>query len=131
MAYVYVIRMLCILLHQCYTVSTAPPMTPPTITGITPLSSTSFIISWTITDPDHNYIVTWINLRTGMMYSITVPENTNSFMMTALNGVDNYNVIVITNNSCGTKRSDPFTIYGKYNAKTKNIVWYEIRYVYC
>ena len=106
--------MLCTLLQQCYTVSTAPPMTPPTITGITPLSSTSFIISWTITDPNNNYIITWTNLRTGMMYSITVPENINSFMVTGLNGVDNYNVIITANNSCGTKRSDPFTIYGKY-----------------
>ena len=111
--------MLCTLLQQCYTVSTAPPMTSPNFTGITPLSSISFTVSWTITDPDHNYI-TWANLRTGMMEgNIIVPENTNSFMVTELNGVDNYNVIVTANNSCGTKRSDPFTIYGKYIQKLK------------
>ena len=36
----------------------APPMTAPTVT-VTPLSSTSFNVSWTITDPDHNYMITW------------------------------------------------------------------------
>ena len=95
------------------TLYTAPPMTAPTFTGITPLSSTSFTISWTITDPDHNYIVTWTNLRTGMMSSVTVPENTNSYMVTGLNGVDNYNVSVTANNSCGMMMSDPITVYGK------------------
>ena len=89
-------------------------MTPPTITVPTPLSSTSFTVSWTITDPDHNYIVTWTNLRTGMMSSVTVPENTNSYMVTGLNGVDNYNVSVTANNSCGMMMSDPITVYGKY-----------------
>ena len=95
------------------TLCTAPPMTTPTFTGITPLSSTSFTISWTITDPDHNYIVTWTNLHTGMMSSVTVPENTNSYMVTGLNGVDNYTVTVTANNTSGMMISDPFTVYGK------------------
>ena len=90
-----------------------PPMAPPTITVPTSLSSTSFTVSWTITDPDHNYIVTWTNLHTGMMSSVTVPENTNSYTVTGLNGVDNYNVSVIANNSCGMMMSDPATVYGK------------------
>ena len=89
------------------------PMTAPTITGMTSLSSTSFTVSWTITNPDHNYIVTWTNLHTGMMSSVTVPEITNGYMVTGLNGVDNYNVSVTANNSCGMMMSDPATVYGK------------------
>ena len=73
--------------------------TVPTITVPTPLSSTSFIVNWTITDPDHNYIVTWTNLHTGMMSNVTVPENTSSYMVTGLNGIDNYNVSVTANNN--------------------------------
>ena len=92
---------------------TAPASTAPNITGIILLSSTLFIVNWTITDPDHNYIVTWTNLHTGMMSSVTVPENTNSYMVTGLNGVDNYNVSVTANNSCGMIMSDPITVYGK------------------
>ena len=91
---------------------------------MTPLSITSFTVSWTITDPDHNYIVTWTNLRTGMMSSVTVPEsassrvlaapeNTNSHMVTGLNGIDNYNVSVTVNNSCGMMMSDPVPVYSK------------------
>ena len=91
----------------------ALPSSPPTITVPTSLSSTSFTVNWTITDPDHNYIVTWTNLHTGMMSSVTVPENTNSYMVTGLNGVDNYNVSVTANNSCGMMMSDPITVYGK------------------
>ena len=88
-------------------------MTAPSITGITPLSNTSFNVSWTIADPDHNYIVTWTNLHTGMMSSVTVPESTNSYMVTGLNDVDNYSVIITANNSCGMMMSDPITVYGK------------------
>ena len=99
-------------MHLLFVISPALP-TVPTITGITPFSNTSFNIKWMITDPDHNYIVTWTNLHTGMMSSVTVPENTNRHTITGLNGVDNYNVIVTANNSCGMMMSDPFTIYGK------------------
>ena len=97
----------------CYYSSPAPPMTAPSITGIKPLSNTSFNVSWTITDPDHNYIVTWTNLHTGIMTSVTVPGNTNSYMVTGLDGIDNYNVSVTANNSCGVMISDPITVYGK------------------
>ena len=93
--------------------SIVSPITEPAINTPTPLSSRSFTVSWTITDPDHNYIVTWTNLRTGMMSSVTVPENTNSYMVAGLNGVDNYNVSVTANNSCGMMMSDPITVYGK------------------
>ena len=96
-------------------------MTAPTINTPTMLSSRSFTVSWTITDPDHNYIVTWTNLRTGMMSSVTVPENTNSYMVTGLNGVDNYNVSVTANNSCGMMMSDPITVYGKLFVHAKLI----------
>ena len=86
----------------------------PTIAVPTPLSSTSFTVSWTITDPNHNYIITWTNLRTGMMEgSMTVPENTNCYTVTGLNSIDNYNVSVTANNSCGMMMSDPITVYGK------------------
>ena len=89
-------------------------MTAPTITDTTPLSNTSFTVSWAITDPNHNYIITWTNLRTGMMEdSVTVPENTNSYTVTGLTGIDNYNVSVTANNSCGMMMSDPNTVYGK------------------
>ena len=81
----------------------ALPTTAPAVAVVPPVNSTSFTVSWTITDPDHNYIVTWTNLHTGMMSSVTVPENTNSYMVTGLNGVDNYNVSVTANNSCGMK----------------------------
>ena len=102
--YAYVLLIFCVIV---------PPPTAPTITVPTPLSSTSFTVSWTITDPDHNYKVTWTNLRTGMMSSVTVPENTNSYMVTGLNGIDNYNVSVTANNSCGMMMSDPITVYSK------------------
>ena len=99
----------------CYVFVTyiVPPATAPPITIPTMLSSRSFTVSWTITDPDHNYIVTWTNLRTGMMSSVTVPENTNSYTVTGLSGVDNYKVSVTANNSCGMMMSDPITVYGK------------------
>ena len=92
---------------------TAPPTAPSITVPTSSLSSTSFIVSWTITDPDHNYIVTWTNLRTGMMSNVTVPENTSSYTVTGLNGIDNYNVSVTANNSCGMTMSDPATVYGK------------------
>ena len=109
----YHIRPLLINYRLLFILSIVPPLTAPTITVPTSLSSTSFTVSWTITDPDHNYIVTWTNLHTGMMSSVTVPENTNSYMVTGLNGVDNYNVSVTANNSCGMMMSDPITVYGK------------------
>ena len=85
-------------------------MTAPNITGTTPLSSTSFTVSWTIT---HNYIVTWTNLHTCVIDNMTVPENTSSHMVTGLDGVSNYNVSVTAINSCGMMMSEPVTVYGK------------------
>ena len=105
---------LCTYVHIYVLHTTAPPMTAPYITGTTPLSSTSFTVNWTITDPSYNYTITWINLHTGMMEgSITVPGNTNSYTVTGLNGIDNCNVSVTANNSCGMMMSDPITVYGK------------------
>ena len=48
-----------------------------------------------------------------MMSSVTVPENTNSYMVTGLNGVDDCNVSVTASNSCEMMMSDPATVYGK------------------
>jgi len=88
-------------------------MTAPTITGTTPLNSTSFTVSWTINNPNYNYTVTWTNLHTNMNESITLSENTNSHTVIGLDGVDNYNVSVAASNSCGMMMSDPITVYGK------------------
>ena len=46
-----------------------------------------------------------------MISSMTVPENTSSYTVTGLNSIDNYNVTVTANNSCGMM-SDPITVYG-------------------
>ena len=97
-------------------------MTAPTVT-VAPLSSTSFTISWTITDADHNYIITWTNLRTGVMDSMTVSENTNSYTVTGLSGIDNYNVTVTANNSCGMMMSDPISVDGKNVPYIGNNPW--------
>ena len=108
-----------------YLLTAAPPMTSPTITVPTPLNSTSFTVSWTITDPNHNYIITWTNLCTGMMEgSMTVSENTNSYNVTRLNGYDDYNVSVAANNSCEMMMSDPITVYGMYIRSNVIYVWY-------
>ena len=60
-----------------------------------------------------------------MMSSVTVPENTNSYMVTGLNGVNNYNVSVTANNSCGMMMSDPVTVYGK------SLMWWLADYTMC
>ena len=104
-------------------------MTAPTITGTIPLSSTSFAVSWTITDPTHNYIITWTNLQTGMISGVTVPENTNSYTVTGLNGIDNYIVTVTANNSCGMMMSDPITVYGK-NVHIRSYMYFQSTYMY-
>ena len=107
----YVCAYVCTCMIMCL-LKSAPPMTAPTVT-VTPLSSTSFNVSWTISDPDHNYIITWTNLRTDVMDNMTVAENTNSYTVTGLSGMDNYNVTVTANNSCGMIMSDPITVDGK------------------
>jgi len=94
--------------------TTVPPMIAPTITGATPLSNTSFTVSWTINNPNYNYMVTWTNLRTNMTESITLSENANVYTVRGLDDDSNYNVsVATTNNSCGMMESDPITVYGK------------------
>lgn len=66
-----------------------------------------------MTDFDYNYVIKWTNQLTGVMSSVTVPENTTSHIVMGLNGIDNYNVSVTANNSCGMMMSDPVTVYGK------------------
>ena len=92
--------------------TTAP--NAPNITKVIPRNSTSFAISWTLTGPDNNYIITWTNLRTAMMDNVTIPANSNdSYTVTGLNGIDNYNVTVAANNSEGKAMSDFYTVYDK------------------
>ena len=52
-------------------------------------------------------------MDSGMISSMTVAENTNSYTVTGLNGIDNYIVTVTANNSCGMMMSGPITVYGK------------------
>ena len=79
--------------------------TDVTIT-VTPLSATSFNVNWTMID-SQNYTVTWTNLRTDVMDSVTV--NNTSYTVTGLSGMDNYNVTVTAN---GIAMSKPNTVYG-------------------
>ena len=101
--------LLCVCTH--FTVS---PMNVSIVIVPTPLNNTSFNVSWTIPNPDYyRYMVTWTNMNNNMMDNMTFPENTSSYMVTGLNGVDNYNVSVTADNSCGMMMSDPITVYGK------------------
>ena len=87
------------------------PSSAPTIT-VTSLSDTSFTVNWTISDPNYSYTVIWTNINTGVVNSITVPENTNSYTVTGLSVNDNYNVSVAIVGVCGMMTSDPITVYG-------------------
>ena len=87
------------------------PSSAPTIT-VTSSSDTSFIVNWTISDPNYSYTVIWTNINTGVVDNITVPENTNSYTVTGLSVNDNYNVSVAIVGVCGMMTSDPITVYG-------------------
>ena len=87
------------------------PSSVPTIT-VTSLSDMSFTVNWTISDPNYSYTVIWTNINTGVVDSITVPENTNSYTVTGLSVNDNYNVSVAIVGVCGMITSDPITVYG-------------------
>ena len=92
------------------------PSSLPQITVVMPLSYASFTVDWKISDNSvtiYNYIVIWTNLRTGVMNSSTVPENTNSYTVTGLSDNDNYNVSITAVGVCGMITSDPITVYGK------------------
>ena len=45
--------------------------------------------------------------------SVTISNNTNSYTVTGLSGIDNYNVSIAVNNSHGMMMRDPITVYGK------------------
>ena len=91
------------------------PLSPPQDISVTPLSSTSFMITWGVSDPDYSYAVIWTNLNTGVMYSYTVQDNGNSHIVTGLSDEANYVVSVAAVNVCGNKTSDPITVYnGKH-----------------
>ena len=86
-------------------------MTAPSITTTTPLSNASFNVQWTISDTNYtyNFIVIWTKLKYQMVNMATVSGN--SYDVTGLDGVSNYNVSVAT--TCGMMMSDPITVYGK------------------
>ena len=44
---------------------------------------------------------------------MTVSQNTTSYNVSRLNGVDNYNVSIAASNPCGMMESDSITVYGK------------------
>ena len=89
--------------------TTVPIVTAPTNIEADVLSSTSFTVKWTITDPDHSYVVRWIDLCTDMKVNVTIPENTSNHMVKGLSSPE-YSVTVGANNSCGIKWSDPITV---------------------
>ena len=98
--------------HLCTVEST---MTASTILGVEVSCNASFIVRWTLTAPDHNYIVTWTNLRTGVTSSVTAPENTSGYTITVLTSLDlEYNVTVTAYSSCGMKASDPYIVDCKH-----------------
>ena len=103
-----------IILHSHdYVIFFATVPNAPNITEIIPLNSTSFTVKWTLTGHNHNYIITWTNLRTGVMDNMTVSENNNSYTVTGLSGMDNYNVTVTAaNDSESRATSDSYTVYG-------------------
>ena len=103
--------MIIILFHMitCQLCTTAPPMTAPNITGITSLNDTLFTVSWTITNPDHNYILTLTNLSTNETSNMTVSDNNG---IIDAPGINNYTVSVTAINSCGMMRSEPVCVYG-------------------
>ena len=96
----------------------ASPTILPTVAEVQPLTSTSFTVNWTPSDPNYNYTVIWTNLHTGVMYNRTVPGNTNSYTVTGLSGDVNYNVSVAAVNMCGMMTSDPVTVFGEYTVQT-------------
>ena len=89
---------------------------------VTPLSNTSFTVTWTISDHNYSYTVIWTNLNTGVMNSFTVPENTNSYNVTGLSDHDNYNVSVAIVGVCGMITSDPIIVYGKSIYTYNNLI---------
>ena len=82
--------------------------------AVTPLNNSSFTINWTISNPNHSYTVIWTNLNTSVMDSFTVPQNTNSYIVTGLSDNYTYNVSIATMDVCGTITSDPITVNSEY-----------------
>ena len=70
----------------------------------------TFYVTWAMSDPDYNYTVIWTNLNTSVMNNFTVPQNTNSYIVTGLSDIYNYNVSVAAVGVCGITTSDPIII---------------------
>ena len=106
------------------------PSSSPQNVSLTPLSSTSFMITWSVSDPVCNYTVMWTNLNNSMTDSCTVSCNVDASEMcnctevqdneiscnvTVSSDVANYDVSVSVGNMCGSKTSEPITVYrGEY-----------------
>ena len=103
----------------------ALPSSPQDI-SVTPLSNTSFMITWNMSDTNYSYTVIWTNLNNcsncnvadlnvnGSVINCTVQHNEISCNVSGLSDDANYNVSVAAVNVCGNKTSDPITVYGKY-----------------
>ena len=113
-------------MHVCMyiCICTGLPSSSPDITAVTPLSSRSFTVSWTISDPNYSYTVIWTNLNTGVTDNITVSGNTNSYTITGLSEIANYNVRITAVGVCGMITSDPITVYGKCTSMLFNKCYY-------
>ena len=88
----------------------------PSITEVIPLSNTSFVVNWIISNPKYSYIlITWTNIHSGVAEgSSSIPKDTtNSYTVTGLNDSVNYNVSVTAVDVCEMKTSDPITVYGE------------------
>ena len=110
------------------------PSSSPQRISVTPLSTTSFMITWNMFDSNYSYTVLWTNLKTSVMdscivqdngnscdatdssvmYNCTVQDNEISCIVTDLSVDANYNVSIAAVNVCGNTTSDPITVYGKY-----------------
>ena len=108
----FVMHDMSLLYHAYNLVRIGLPSSAPIVTSVTPFSSTSFTVNWTISYPNYSYTVIWTNINTGVVDSIGVPENTNSYTVTGLSVNDNYNVSVAIVGVCGMMTSDPITVYG-------------------
>ena len=82
--------------------------------SVTPLSNTSFMITWSRSDPNYCYSVIWTDQNTDMMNSFTVQNIENSHTVTGLSDDANYVVYVAAVGICGNTTSPKITVYGKY-----------------
>ena len=110
------------------------PSSSPQGISVIPLSSTSFMITWSMFDSNYDYVVIWTNLNTSetcsctfqdngnscdvtdssVMYNCSLQDNEISCNVTDLSDDANYVVSVAVVNVCGNITSNPITVYCKY-----------------